>query len=172
MMFFAFAYKSSLLLIAALVAEGFGASSAIAADAAPTLAGAWTLVYADVLHADGTRGHDYGDAPKGLLLIDDQGRYSLQIFNSQRPRFAGQDKQAGTPAEFAAAILGCSTHFGTLKVDAENSSLTFDILSASFPNLEGTRQTRLYQLQGDELSYRIAPRSNGDVPVSAWRRIK
>jgi Lipocalin-like domain len=43
-----------------------------------SLAGTWTLVAADVLHADGTRGRDYGAAPKGLLLNDAQGHYSLQ----------------------------------------------------------------------------------------------
>jgi hypothetical protein len=47
-----------------------------------SLAGTWTLVAADVLHADGTRGPDYGAAPKGLLLIDAQGHYSLQIFKA------------------------------------------------------------------------------------------
>jgi hypothetical protein len=28
---------------------------------------------------------DYGAAPKGLLLIDAQGHYSLQIFKAERP---------------------------------------------------------------------------------------
>ena len=40
--------------------------------------GTWTLVAADVLHADGTRGRDYGAAPKGLLLNDAQGHYSAE----------------------------------------------------------------------------------------------
>jgi hypothetical protein len=43
-----------------------------------SLAGSWTLVAADVLHADGTRGRDYGAAPKGLLLNDAQGHYSAE----------------------------------------------------------------------------------------------
>ena len=41
-----------------------------AAEIASPLAGSWTLVAADVLHADGTRGRDYGAAPFGRLLID------------------------------------------------------------------------------------------------------
>ena len=43
----------------------------------PSLVGTWTLVAADVQHPDGSRARDYGAAPKGLLLIDAQGHYSL-----------------------------------------------------------------------------------------------
>jgi len=105
--------------------------------AVATLAGTWALVAADVLHADGTRARDYGAAPKGLLLIDAQGRYALQIFKAERPRFASGDKLTGTPAEYEAAVLGSSTHFGTISVDPVDGTLTFQIENASFPNWEG-----------------------------------
>jgi hypothetical protein len=136
------------------------------------LAGTWTLVAADVVRADGTRTRDYGAAPKGLLLIDGEGHYSLQIFRADRPRFATGDKSAGTEVEYKAAVLGSSTHFGTLSIDAAASSLTFRIDSASFPNWEGAAQTRRYELKGDELSYSVPPRPNGDTPISVWRRLK
>jgi Lipocalin-like domain len=136
------------------------------------LAGTWTLVAAEVLRSDGTRTHDYGAAPKGLLLIDGEGHYSLQIFKAERPRFATGDKLAGTEAEYKAAVLGSSTHFGTISVDAAAGTLMFKIDAASFPNWEGTVQTRRYELKGDELSYRVPPRPDGDTPVSIWRRLK
>jgi hypothetical protein len=141
------------------------------ADPAPRLAGIWTLVAADVLHPNGAREHDYGAAPKGLLMIDAAGRYSLQIFKSERPRFASGDRATGTPAEYEAAVLGASTHFGTLAVDPAAHTLTFRVEAASFPNQDGTVQQRAYQLAGDVLSYRVAPRPNGDVPISVWRRV-
>jgi hypothetical protein len=136
------------------------------------LAGTWTLVAADVIRADGTQARDYGAAPKGLLLIDAEGRYSLQIFKSERLRFGSGDKVAGTEAEYKAAVLGSSTHFGSISVDASAGTLTFKIEAASFPNWEGGAQTRRFELKGDELSYRVPPRPNGDVPVSVWRRVK
>jgi len=60
---------------------------------AVSLAGTWTLVAADVIHADGTRARDYGAAPRGLLMIDAQGHYSLQIFKAERPQFSSGENQ-------------------------------------------------------------------------------
>jgi hypothetical protein len=165
------AASSKTIAIAAIA--GLLATTALRADpAASPLAGTWTLVAADVVHADGSRGRDYGAAPKGLLLIDGESHYSLQIFKSERPRFASGDKATGIEAEFTAAVLGSSTHFGEISVDQAAGTLTFKIDAASFPNWEGAAQTRRYELKGDELSYRVPPRPNGDVPISVWRRLK
>jgi hypothetical protein len=145
--------------------------AARAAEIVSPLAGTWTLVAADVLHADGSRGRDYGAAPLGRLLVDAHGRYSLQIFKAERPRFASPDKGKGTGDEFAAAVLGASTHYGAVSVDQEHHLLTFQIEGSSFPNWEGTRQQRQFALDGDELSYQVPPRPNGDIPLSVWRRL-
>lgn len=123
-----------------------------------------------MIHPDGSRARDYGPSPKGLLMIDRQGRYSLQIFRSDRPRFAGA-KADGTAAEYSAAVMGSSTHYGTIRIDARQHQLVFHIDGASFSNWEGQQQTRGFELHGDLLSYRVPPRPNGDVPISVWRRI-
>jgi hypothetical protein len=136
------------------------------------LAGSWTLVAADLLHPDGSRTHDYGDAPKGLLLIDNRGRYSAQIYKSERPLFASGDKKTGTAAEFEAAVMGTSAHFGTLMIDTMTHTLVYNIESSAYKNWEGTQQKRMYELHGDELSYQVPPRPDGLIPISVWRRIK
>ena len=136
------------------------------------LTGSWTLVQADVLFPDGRQAHDYGEAPKGLLIIDAQGRYSLQIFNSERPKFASGDKAKGTAEEYRADVMGISTHFGTIGVDTAAHVLTLNMEGASLPNQEGGVQKRFYELKGDELSYRVEPRSDGSIPISVWRRLK
>jgi hypothetical protein len=136
------------------------------------LVGTWSLVAADVIRPDGTRARDYGAAPSGLLMIDGQGRYSLQIFKAERPPFASGNKLTGTPAEFEAAALGSSTHFGTVNVDQAENTIMFSVERASFPNWEGARQTRRYELRGDELSYHLAPRPDGNVPISIWKRMR
>ncbi|QCP54515.1 lipocalin-like domain-containing protein [Trinickia violacea] len=137
----------------------------------PSLVGTWTLVAADVQHPDGSRTSDYGAAPKGLLIIDTQGHYSVQIFKAERPKFASGDRSKGTPEEYKAASLGSSTHFGTVSVDPDGGTLTFHIQNASFPNLEGATDKRSYELKNGQLSYRVAPRPNGDVPISVWQRM-
>lgn len=136
-----------------------------------SLAGTWTLVAADVLHPDGSRSHDYGEAPKGLLLIDRAGHYSLQLYRTDRARFANASKAKASAQEYRAAVMGASTHYGTVAVDPGRHQLVFHIQGASFPNWEGQEQRRAFELHGDTLSYRVPPRPDGNVPVSVWRRI-
>jgi hypothetical protein len=154
-------------------AASLWASSAFAASPpdVSSLAGSWTLVAADVQHVDGSRAPDFGARPTGLLLIDKDGHYSLQIFKSQRPKFGSGDKAKGTEGEYKAAVMGSSTHFGTLGIEPGDGVLVFHIQGASFPNWEGQAQSRHYELKGDVLSYRVVARPNGDVPISVWRRI-
>ncbi|WP_092281665.1 MULTISPECIES: lipocalin-like domain-containing protein [unclassified Duganella] len=71
----------------------------------------WALVSADKIRPDGARQHDYGEAPSGLLMIDNDGRYTLQIYQHGRPHFSGGDKKNGTAQEFRAAVGGSSTHY-------------------------------------------------------------
>jgi hypothetical protein len=143
----------------------------VATAAEPSLAGTWTLTAADRLKSDGARARDYGQHPKGRLIIDAQGRYSLQIFDGDRLRVASGDKRTATPAENAGAVLGSSTHYGTVAIDLAAHVLVFRIEGASFANWEGTEQRRKYALTADSLSYQVpTPRPDGSIPISEWRR--
>lgn len=135
------------------------------------LMGSWSLVAADKILPGGERARDYGDAPRGRLIVDAQGRYSLQIFKSERLRFAAGSKADGSIDEFKSAVMGSSTHYGTVRIDDEEGVLVFSIESSSFPNWEGSVQKRAYTLDHDRLSYRVPPRADGSVPVSVWRRL-
>ena len=160
--------------MAALLATCLLWASAVfagSAHGASSLAGTWTLVAADVQHPDGSRASDYGAQPKGLLMIDSQGHYSLQIFKTERQAFHAGDKAKGTPDEYKAAVMDSSTHYGTLRIEPDRGVLVFHIQGASFPNWEGQEQRRQYQLDDGVLSYRVTARPNGDVPISVWRKI-
>ena len=152
----------------ALVLMMAGAGAAQAADF--PLAGTWTLTAADRITPAGVREHDYGAAPKGRLIIDAKGRYSLQIFRSERTGFASGDKKRGAPEEYVDAALGSSTHYGVIAIDEAAHQLVFRIEGASFKNWEGTAQKRAYVLAGDTLSYRVPAAPDGNVPISEWRR--
>ena len=103
--------------------------------------------------------HLYGERPEGLLVLDADGRYSLEIFSADRPRFAAGDKAKGTPEEYRAAAQGSNAHFGRYRVDG--SSLIFQIDHASYPNWEGTEQKRPFTLAGDELRYTVPTPTTG-----------
>jgi len=156
-----------LVWIAAATAQGQPASGHL-------LQGTWTLVRAEVIAPDGTKGIDpaYGPDAKGLFIVDTQGRYSLQIFRPDRPRFASGDKTKGTADEYKAAVIGTSTHIGRVTVDTALHTLLFHVECASFPNQDGTESTRTYQLSNGELSYTIPRRPDGSRAVSVWRRVE
>ena len=138
--------------------------------APPSLVGAWVLTAADDLRPDGTRTPAYGADPQGRLTLDASGRYSVQIFRRDRVTFATGDKRRGSPDEYRDASLRVSSHFGRYVVDAAHGTIAFHIEAASFPNWEGSVQTRPFELKGDELSWRVPVSPDGTVPISVWRR--
>lgn len=163
------------LLLVSILATTVGACAVgvmCNSGAGRSLAGTWTLLAADQLLPDGKVTRDYGEAPQGRLMIDSLGRYSIQIFRSERPAFAAAEKSRGTHGELRAAVLGSSTHYGTLSADWTAGTLTFTIEDASFPNWRGTTQVRSFELEGDTLTYRVPPRPDGSIPISVWRRVE
>jgi len=149
------------IVVAAIVAGGFAPPVRSLADTGSpvSLVGSWTLVLVDNVQPDGSRVHLYGERPEGLLVLDADGRYSLEIFSADRPRFAAGDKAKGTPEEYRAAAQGSNAHFGRYRVDG--SSLIFQIDHASYPNWEGTEQKRPFTLTGDELRYTVPTPTTG-----------
>lgn len=160
----------TLLALTLLVSAGGARTTSAASHRPPSLAGAWTLVAADRRLPDGSVERDYGAAPQGRLMIDGAGRYSLQIFKSERADFAAGDKALGTADEMRDAVLGSSTHFGSVAIDWRARTLSFTIEDASFPNWRGQTQVRAFELRGDILTYRVPPRADGSLPISVWRR--
>lgn len=157
-------------LLALFAASGAGAATQTDPAPAHALAGSWTLVDAYDLLADGSRGEPYGPKPEGLLLVGADGRYSLQIFHTTRTPFANADKQRGTADEFRAAVMGMSTHYGRIEVDAGKNTLTFQVERAAFPNWDGRAQVRPFELRNEVLSYHVPKTPTGATPVSVWRR--
>ena len=104
-------------------------------------------------------------------MVDAGGHYALQIFKTERKRFASDDKSLGTAEEFVQAGKGASTHFGMVDVSPDGLFLIFRIERSSFPNWEGTEQKRRYEVKGDLLTYRVPARPDGSVPITTWRRL-
>jgi hypothetical protein len=157
------------VFISGLIAGGIASAQA---EGLATLEGSWIMEQAYEIRADGTRTTNYGEHPKGLLIIDHAGRYSMQIFKVGRPPFASNDKARGTPEEYSAALIGISTHVGRVTLDRARHQLVFDVEAASFPNWEGKRQIRDFSYDNGLLSYAVPASASGSATIacSIWRR--
>ena len=158
-------------IIAALVGVAVAARPALASDN-DALLGAWKVVSADVIKADGTRTEDYGKAPLGIAIFTADGHYAVEIYKSERLKFAANDKFKGTPEEYKDVSLAMSCHFGTFEVNQQKATITLKVESASFPNLVGSTRVSSFTLTGDELTWRVPPRPDGSIPVTTFRRVK
>jgi hypothetical protein len=156
-----------LSLLAALLGVSVSASAK-----EPSLVGTWVLTGADKLLPDGQRVPDYGPNPHGLVIFTADGFYSVQIYRTERIKFASGDKFNGTLDEYKDASLSTSVHFGRYSVDAAKHTITFKVDRSSNPNQDDTTAVRPYELKDDELSWKVAPRHDGSVPITTLRRVK
>lgn len=160
--------------LAALALAALPLMGAAPAPEPLTLAGTWVMQAAYEIHADGSRTTYYGEHPNGLMTVDADGIYSIQIYRPGRPAFASGVKTKGEPDEYRAAVLGSSNHFGRVKVDEAAHQLLFDVEASSFPNWEGKRQVRNYTYADGVLSYAVPASASGDgtIAYSVWRRVR
>jgi hypothetical protein len=136
------------------------------------LVGTWTLVSNDNLAPDGTKRQIFGPNPKGIMILDADGRYALIAMNPSRPKFKGNTRLDGTPEENKAAVAGTVASFGTWSVDEATNTLITLSDGSLFPNDEGREQRRLVTLEGDELKQvNLNPGSGGRAEI-VFRRAK
>jgi hypothetical protein len=114
-----------------------------------TLVGTWAFVSSTGKLADGTP--TWGSNPNGLLIFTDNGRYSSIITRMGVPKFAAKNRMQGTPDENKAAVQGSIANFGTYTVNEANKTFTVRYEGSTYPNNEGTEQTRPFTITGDEL---------------------
>jgi len=137
------------------------------------IVGSWSLLLVDTVAADGTRTPNYGPHPRGLLIFGPDGYYSLQGMSDIRPRFAANDKLKGTCDEYKAAVLGMISFFGRYTLDEQKKMLTMQVEASSYPNWDGTTQTRPIAVLTDDVLTWITPVSSaGSRAEVSYRRAK
>jgi Lipocalin-like domain len=148
--------------------------SALAAQAQALkqqLVGTWIVVSSSTKLPDGSPA--WGSNPKGLVIFTENGHYSSQLMRSDRPKFASNNRTTGTPEENKAAVQGAISSFGTYSVDEANKTFTIRYQASSYPNLEGTEQTRPFTIAGDELKVtNPAPSAGGPPSQIVYKRAK
>ena len=133
--------RMAAVLVAAAV--GMGAAAAQPAKSLrEQLVGTWNFVIAEITAADGKKTLPFGDRPKGQIIFTADGHFSQVHVSGGLPRIASNNRLAGTDADNRAIVHGTLALFGTYSVDEAKKTLTFNITASTFPNQEGTSQTR------------------------------
>ena len=135
------------------------------------IVGSWRLTAADKILPDGKQVADYGANPRGIAIFTADGHYVVEIFRSERLKFASGDRAKGTPDEYRDAVLSASCHFGTYTVDETKGTITFHTERASYPNWDETTRVSNFKLEGNKLAWHSSPRPDGTTPVSVFSRI-
>ncbi len=141
-------------------------------QSAKELVGSWTLVSITV-NQNGQRNEPFGANPKGSMMFDRNGRFSVIVTRSDLPKFASNNRAAGTPSENEAIIHGSVAYFGTYTVSDDDRVFVIHVEGSTFPNWIGTDQKRIFSIAGDELKYTNFNRSGGTgTALIVWKRVK
>jgi hypothetical protein len=137
--------------IAALALGVFAGEAAAQQGVKERIVGTWDFVVAEIAAPDGQKSHPFGETPKGLLIFTADGRFAQIHVASDVPKIASGNRLTGTAEEYATIMRRSLSAFGTYTVDEEKKTLTFNIVSSSFPNWQGEAQTRrIDRLTADE----------------------
>jgi hypothetical protein len=161
--------------LGAIAALGFilPPAGAVAQNLHEQLIGAWDLVSIIATDKAGNKSDRRGPSPKGLLIFDASGRYSILTSRAELPNFKIDNVNQGTPEENKAVMTGMIANVGTWSVDEKTKTITTNVEAGSFPNLNGHTQTRVISLlTADELRYVNGNSVSGTVDEATWRRAK
>ena len=141
-------------IAAGLLALAVSAGAAVAQPAKSLkdrIVGTWNFVVAEVTAPDGKKSFPFGETPKGILIFTPDGRFAQIHVASDAPKIASNNRMTGTPEEYAAIMRRSLSVFGTWTVDEARKTVTYNIVSSTFPNWEGEAQTRnIDKLTDDE----------------------
>jgi Lipocalin-like domain len=136
------------------------------------LVGSWILV--SLTAGDGAKQTmPYGPNPKGTMMVDANGRFSITVVRSDLPRFASDNRMTGTPEENMAIVQGCIAYFGTYSIDEATHVITVNVEGSTFPNFDGGTQTRILSFNRDEMTYlNPTPSMGGGTAKVTYRRAR
>jgi hypothetical protein len=115
------------------------------------IVGTW-LPVSQYVDQEGKRVEPFGSSPKGLVVYDSNGRFSLVLQRSALPKFASNNRMSGTADENKAIVQGSIAYFGRYSVDEKDGKLLLHYEGSTFPNWDGEDQVRLIAIEGDQLN--------------------
>jgi Lipocalin-like domain len=135
------------------------------------LVGTWIFVSSNANGPDGRP--QWGENPKGLFIMSDSGYFSWQVFRSDRPHLASNNRLNATADELKALNQGMLAYFGTYSVDEVEKTVTFRTEASTYPNSEGEIIKRVItKISPDEMTYTNPANTLGARVEAAWKRLK
>jgi len=101
------------------------------------IVGSWNFVVAEVVAPDGKKSFPFGETPKGVLIFTADGHFAQIHVASDVPMIASNNRLTGTPEEYATIMRRSLSLFGTYSVNEEKKTVTYKIVSATYPNWAG-----------------------------------
>jgi hypothetical protein len=138
------------------------------------LIGTWTFVVAEFTAPDGKKSFPFGETPKGLLIFTADGHFSQVHIASDVPKIASNNRLNGTAEEYAAIMRRSLSMFGTYKVDEAKKTVTFEIMSSTYPNAQGQSQLRTIDKLTDDEFVNSNPEVGGGrgSAFNLYKRVK
>jgi Lipocalin-like domain len=136
------------------------------------LVGSWTLV--SLTAGEGAnQSLPYGPNPKGTMMVDANGRFSITVVRSDVPKVASHNRMTATAEESKAIVQGSIAYFGTYSIDEATHVITVNVEGSTFPNFNGGTQTRILSFDGDEVTYlNPTPSMGGATAKVTYRRAR
>jgi hypothetical protein len=136
------------------------------------LVGTWALVSVLNTAANGAKSELFGPNPKGLMVFDSNGHFSLVTMRPDLPKFGINNRATGTADENKAVVQGSIAYFGSYTVNEADKSYTLHVEGATFPNWAGTNQKRALSISRDELTFINSAGSAGGSNEVKYKRVK
>jgi hypothetical protein len=115
------------------------------------IVGTWNFVVTEVVAPDGKKSFPFGETPKGILIFTAGGQFVQVHVASDLPKIASNNRLTGTPEEYSTIMRRSISLFGTYAVDEEKKTVTYNIVSSTYPNFAGEAQVRtIDKLTADE----------------------
>jgi hypothetical protein len=163
-----------LLKLSAFMALGLALLSGAAVSQQKTLSeqliGTWKIVSVRNTRPDGNVIQLFGPNPRGIAVFDAHGNAVIVLMRSDRPRFAANNRDLGTPEENRATVQGTHAYFGTYSVNEADKTLIFHVEGNTVPNQEGIGTIRLISFEGEQFRWTTPAPSVGGRSEAVWER--
>jgi hypothetical protein len=163
--------KAFAFSIVVIMGTNVAVPSLATAQTVADLVGSWAVVSVDNVSPDGKRTPAFGPNPKGVVMMDAEGRYVELILRSDIPKVAAGNRTQGTPEENAAVAQGVLAFYGPYSIAGKIVNLHVD--GSSFQNWTGGDQKRtVTAYTKDEITWTNATGSSGSLVELIARRVR